>query len=320
MLRWRVLLAVTLLLLVVAQPVLRRGNVGSWIVFGHDGALSSGQELEGHLIVLGGDAIVGREATVHGDVVSLGGSLHIAGRVDGQAYAPGGKVLLADTASVAGDVLVSGSVLRQPGAIVGGEVMSAHESPPSFSRWRQYCLLSLPGLWFGWPWGVGLAGNLLVWSLQVLLGTLAVVTLGILVMLVAPDPVERASHALSHCPRQSIGAGVLAWLLAIVGTPLLISTVIGIPVAAAIVALVAAGLLFAWVPAGLAIGKRALKGRAHRQPLLAATVGLATLAVLTSVPCVSFVVIGAIALWGLGAVLVTRFGTVPYERPSSPFH
>jgi len=319
MLRWRVLLAALVLLLVVGQPVLRRGNLGSRVVFGHDGALDGGQQLVGHLVVLGGDAIVGPGAAVRGDVLSLGGSVRIAGQVDGQAYAPSGQAFLADTAQVAGDVVASGGVLRQPGAIVGGEAMSAHKSVPLLSHWRQYCLLSLPGLWFGWPWGVGLAGNLLVWALQVFLGTVVVVALGVLVVLVAPGPVDRASQALSHHPWQSIAAGVLAWLVAIAGVPLLISTIIGIPIAVAIIVAVAAGLLFAWVPAGLALGRRALKGRARHEPLLAATVGLATLAVLTSLPGVGFAIIGAIALWGLGAVLMTRFGTVPYERPSSPF-
>lgn len=317
--RWRVLLAVLVLLLVVGQPLLRRGGLGSWVSFGRDVALAAGQQLDGHMVAFGGDAIVEPGAAVHGDVLALGGSIRIAGQVDGQAFAPSGEVALEGTAVVAGDVLASGGVLRQPGAIVRGEVMGGRTSgdTPLFSRWRQYCLLSLPSLWFGWPWGVGLAGNLFVWALQVLLGSIVVVALGILVLLIAPGPAQTASRALSRHPWQSAGAGALAWLVAIVGVPLLASTIIGIPVAAAIVIILAAGLLFAWIPAGLAVGQRALTGRARREPLLAAAVGLAILAALTSVPCVGFVVIGTIALWGLGAVVMTRFGTTPYrERPS----
>jgi len=319
MVRWRILLAVLVLLLVLGQPVLRRGGLGSQVVLGRDGQLASNLELRGHLVVLGGDAVVGPEATVHGDVLSLGGSIYVAGRVDGQAFAPSGHILLAPTATVEGDV-VARSVEQQPGAVVHGEVLTAHSHAPLLSHWRQYCLLTLPGLWFGWPWGVGLAGNLLVWALQVFLGSLVVVALGIPILLLAPRPVEMVSRALSQYPWHSVGVGVLAWLVAIVGTPLLVSTIVGIPVAAAVIVLVAAGLLFAWVPAGLAVGRRALRDPARREPLLAASVGLAALAALTSLPCVGFVVIGTIGLWGLGAVLMTRFGTLPYrERPSSPF-
>ncbi len=318
--RWRVLLAMLVLLLVVGQPLLRQGGLGSWVVFGQSVTLAAGQRLDGHMVVFGGDAIVEPRAVVHGDVLALGGAVRIAGQVDGQAFAPSGQVTLAETALVAGDVLATRGVLRTPGATVRGAVMGGSSSPgaPLFSHWRERCLLSLPGLWFGWPWGVGLAGNLAVWALQILLGSLVVVALGILALLVVPRPAQRASQALSHQPWQSVGAGVLTWLAALVGAPLLASTVIGIPLAAAIVLVVAAGLLFAWVPAGLALGQRALAGlRGGHQPLLAAAVGLAILAALTSVPCLGFIVIGAISIWGLGAVVMTRFGTTAYHEPSS---
>lgn len=316
MARWRMLLTLLVLLLVLGQPVLRRGNLGCRVTFGRDAVLGAGCQLHGHMVVFGGDAIVAPEATVHGDVLALGGSIEVGGRVDGQAFAPSGRISLDPTATVLGDAVASGAVALQPGATVHGQVMSAQAgaSAPLLSHWRHYCLLGLPGLWFGWPWGVGLAGNLFVWGLQVLLGSLVLVALGTLVLLIAPGPVQTASHALCRHPWQSVGAGVLAWLVTVVGTPLLASTIVGIPVAAAIVALVAAGLLVAWVPAGLAIGQHALRGRARREPLLAAAVGLAALAALTSLPGVGLAVIGAIALWGLGAVLMTRFGTAPHHE------
>lgn len=318
--RWRVLLAVLVLLLVVGQPLLRRGGLGSWVVFGRNVTLTAGQRLDGHMVVFGGDAVVEPGAVVHGDVLALGGTIRIAGRVDGQAFAPSGDVTLAETAVVAGDVLGSRGVLRTPGAVVRGVVMGDGSGPdaPLLSRWREHCLLSLPGLWFGWPWGVGLAGNLIVWVLQVLLGSLVVVALGLLALLVVPKPAQRTSQALCRHPWQSVGVGFLTWLTALVGVPLLASTVIGIPLAAAIVIVVAAGLLFAWIPAGLALGQRALAGlRAGSEPLLAAAVGLAILAALTSIPCLGFIVIGAIGVWGLGAVIITRFGTMPYQERSS---
>ncbi len=319
MLRWRVLLALLVLCLVVGQPLLRRGGPGSWLAFGRDVTLAAGEQLDGHMVVFGGDAIVEPDAVVHGDVLSLGGSIRIAGRVDGQAYAPSGEVSLTGAALVAGDTLAARGVRRQPGAMVLGEIMGGNSAagPSIFSHWRERCLLSLPGLWFGWPWGVWLAGNLFVWTLQVLLGSLVVVALGLLVLFIAPGPSQRTSQALSRYPWQSVGVGALAWLLALVGVPLLVSTIIGIPVAAAIVVILAAGLLFAWIPAGLTIGQRALSKRAGREPLLAATAGLAILAALTSVPCVGFVVIGAISIWGLGAVVMTRFGTTPYRERRS---
>jgi len=318
--KWRVLLALLVLLLVVGQPLFRRGGLGSWVSFGRDVTLAAGQRLDGHMVAFGGNVIVGPGAAVHGDVLALGGGISIAGQVDGQAFAPSGDITLAETARVAGDVLASGGVLRRAGAVVHGEVMGGRGSPqaPLLSRWRERCLLSLPSFWFGWPWGIGMAGNLFVWALQVLLGSLVVVALGLLVLTIASGPAERASHALRRHPWQSVAAGLLAWLVAVVGVPLLASTVIGIPLAAAIVIALAAGLLFAWLPAGLAVGQQALTGRrGGHEPLLAATVGLAILATLTSIPCVGFIVIGAIGVWGLGAVVVTRFGTTPYRERSS---
>jgi hypothetical protein len=72
---------------------------------------------------IGGSVDVGTDEVVEGDVVAIGGSANIDGRVQGDVVAIGGAVNLESHADVQGDVTVIGGQLRRdPAARVGGEV------------------------------------------------------------------------------------------------------------------------------------------------------------------------------------------------------
>ena len=300
--RWRVLLTALILLLVLGQPALTRGGR---VVFGQDYHLAPGQRLEGGIVVLGGDVVLEPGSSARGDVLALGGSVRVAGRLEGRAQAPGGDVILTETALVQGDVVAAGRVLCPPGAVVQGRMVEGRQ------RW----LLGLPGLWFGWPWGLGAGGNPLLWAAQALLGSLVAVAAGVLVVLLLPRPMRTVSQAVAGFPLQSLALGLLAWLAALLSVPALAITVIGIPAAVATVAVVALGTILAWVAVGLAAGERLLVAlhRPGPSPHLAVAAGLGALALLASIPCLGLVVAGLAAVWGVGALLLTRLGTLPFE-------
>lgn len=317
MLRWRVLLVVTVLLVVLLQPALTRDHRGDRVVLGRSHLLGPGDRVEGDLIVFGGDAVLEPNSSVGGDVVSLGGSVDVAGQVDGRVIAPGGRVRLGPAAVVTGDVLAAGQVWREPGTVVGGRVLADSRrglSLPLIHLWGGRWLIWLPGLWFGWPWALGLADNPFVWALQVLLGGLLVVGVGILLVLLAPSRTMRVASALAAGPLQSLGAGILAGLVGVVAVPFLAFTCVGIPLAIAAALAFGGALALGWVAAGLAVGERLLRRLQPRwrPPWAAAAAGLALLAALLGVPYLQGPVIIFTSLLGLGAVSLTRFGSASF--------
>lgn len=320
--RWRVILVLLVLILVIGQPVLTAGGRNDQVYVGQDRKLGAGQELEGDLVVFGGDIELEPGSRVRGSVLALGGSVTVAGRVDGRAMAPSGRVELERTAVVNGGILAASAVTRPAGAVVRGLVtdnLNGGFSSTLFYSYPGRCPLGFPGFWFGWPWGVGLAGDLTVSLIQVLLGSIVAVGVGLLVALLAPRPTRTAGEALSQHPWHSVWAGVGAWALAVlVVTPLLVGTCIGIPIAVAGLVGLTVAALFGFIITGYVVGERALLalGLSSRRPLPAVAVGLALLAVLISVPYLGMLAVALIGIWGMGAVVLTRFGTQPFRtRP-----
>ena len=298
---WALVLVLVLLLLVLGHPLLSRGWRSTYLVLGREATLRAGETVAGDLVVVGGSAHVEPGAVVQGDAIAFAGSLTAGGRVQGDAVALGGDVRLGETGQVTGRAAASGQVW-QPSGPTGAR--------PFVGPW----------FWFGWPWGVGLVGNPLVRAAQVALGCLVVGLLGVLLALVAPQPLQAAGRALQSHPWQSLIAGLLASLLGLVGLPVLAITLIGLPVAAG-AALVLLGALALGLGAMAALlGERLLAILSVRRPSPTLTMETGLLAALllgTGVPCLGVPLLGLAGAWGMGAVLLTRFGQGPF-RPSPP--
>ncbi|MGQ9687130.1 MAG: hypothetical protein ACUVT2_12610 [Thiobacillaceae bacterium] len=293
-------LVLLLLLLVLGHPLLSRGRHGTYLVLGREVTLRAGERVPGDLVVVAGSAHVARGTEVQGDAIALGGSLTIGGHVRGEAVALGGDVQMEGTGSVGGRLAASG---RIPGP-AGASTM-----PP----------LAGPWFWFGWPWGVGLVGNPLVRAAQLALGCLVVGLLGTLLVLVAPHPLQVTGRALQSHPWQSLIVGLLAALLGLVGLPVLAITLIGLPLAAGAFLLLSGALALGLGAAASVLGQRLLGSeRSHRaSPTLSLTTGLLILTLGAGLPCLGVPLLALAGTWGLGAVLLTRFGRTPY-RPAPP--
>jgi len=76
----------------------------------------------GDVMRVGSDIEIGKDEVVTGDVLAVGGSLTVAGHVEGNAVSMGGDITLESTARVDGDVVCMGGELHEdPGAVVGGK-------------------------------------------------------------------------------------------------------------------------------------------------------------------------------------------------------
>lgn len=309
-LRWQVFALALILLVALVQPVLAEGGDGGKVVFGNDFTLRRGERLESDLVVFGGSVTLEPDSRVRGDVAAFGGMVRVDGRVDGDIVALGGDVLLGEGAIVSGNVTTSGNVETAPGAIVRGKTLtgvSRRFSLPIFRPLERHSLLRNY-----WSWNSDL-GSWYSSTLRTLFDIVVTVALGVLVVLLIPRPTRRVSDAIEGYPLQSIGFGLLTGLAAVLVLPILIITCIGIPVALLLGLALAVAVFFGWVAAGLILGERLLGAfRAEHQPVVAVAVGLALLGLLETAPCLGFLVSLLAGAWGLGAVVLTVFGSKPY--------
>lgn len=278
-------------------------------LFGCNGTVKSGATVPGDALVFGGNLIVEKGATVNGDVAIFGGNATISGEVRGDVAILGGAVQLASTAVVGGSVRVVGGGFDQAnGAVVRGSV--THENnfrfSPSFGRVFTVPFAPFNGLA---SFGLGLFRGLIT--------ALAMAALGALVVVFLPEPTHRVMATAQASLAPSLGVGCLTLLVAPMLFLLLLITIIG-PVI--LVIAVAAAWLFGWIAIGYLAGQRVLEALKVREiaPAFAVVAGVLLLALLGQVPCLGWLVSLLIGTLGVGAVVLTRFGTRPYPFQPVP--
>lgn len=318
---------------------------GDLAVLGGSATLESDSELDGNLAVFGGSFTAQKGAEINGDVIVFGGNVDIDGEINGDIAAIGGNVNLSETAVVDGDIgLIGGQVNQAEGATVTGDVQGLtkfqnkfgssdddDDNTPSFDG-----LPPIPPVApvapdidhfdnggygvFGW---IGRALGDIFWTLALL------VVLGVITWLVAafmPEQMYNVRETLTTSAPLSFGLGLLTSIVAVVLIPIAILLVITICLAIVpIVGYIALGIatLFGWIVIGHILGERLLSAGGRPQPglIMSSIVGVSVLTLLTNLPvigliaCIGFIgkAIGSlIAMAGLGAVLLTRFGTRPY--------
>jgi len=311
----RALAAAVLLPLLLARPALAADCVGNQSVFGNSYTLPAGQQADTNIVVLGGNATIEAGATANCQVVVWGGNLDLAGKVAKDVVVLGGNVHLHSTAEIDGRLQsLGGAVTQDDGAQIKGGVsqgFGASGSGPAQPTFNGG--VSVVELVLGFYRAVT----------RTVLGALGMGLLALLVVLVWPEQIARVRGTLSNAPAQSGGLG----LLTIVAVPVLIVlatiTICLIPVAFMAMVLLTAALAFGWIAIGELVGQRLVSSLhlVNLSQAVAAALGTALLSLVVSVvswvPCVGWVVPVILAAVGLGAVTLTRFGTVPYF-PASP--
>lgn len=308
----KVLLACLLALLLVASatPVFADGDDGK-VVFGGSFTLESGEELDGDLVVFGGSAVLERRSQVDGNVVVMGGSASVAGEVDGDVVTFGGNVEVRATAVVDGDlVTIGGNVEREEGSVVRGSEVEGLEFE------------GIPRFWsfptrFSFDRGVDLWSRFIFNILRDTFVALALAALGLLIVLFWPEQTEVVGQAVLAAPLPSGGVGLLTGLVAAALMVLLAITICLSPVAFLLfVATLVAGL-FGWIAVGLLVGQRLLEAFKVKgvTALAAVAAGTLLISLLRAIPCLGALVTFVVGCAGLGAVVLTRFGTQTYPLP-----
>ena len=241
--------------------------------------------------------------TVRGDATSIGGNVEVDGTVEGDAVAVGGAVRLRAGARVVGDATsLGGPVVRDPQAVVQGEVD--------------------PHPWMYWP-----GQREPYW--QGVLGLLGIQLGLFLVFYLAARArrVLRMAATLERRPVWSFLAGTLAvalmwfllvWMIRWNFEKLLFSRYFDAPYWAWTGLLV---ILFGFGHVGLAcrLGRSlrlrsgALAGLIGDAPLPVTAVGILLIFVLELVPVVGTAAFVLFALLGIGAAVLSLFGTFPRQ-------
>ncbi len=304
--RFTVLLTL-LIALLLPQTALAQGPIGDKFVLGGSYVLQNGDVLSGSLVVLGGSATLEEGSIVQGDVVLAGGAVQVSGQVEGSIVVAGGSIGLRETAVVQGDItVVGGSIDRDPGAQVTGSIIDGAVSPfelfsngAVFPNVQVHFSPLLDILWF-------------------FLRSFMWAALAVLVVLFLQTQTERAAKTAVTQPLIAGGLG----LLTVVVVPLLALTVsltiILIPVGLVAFLALVISWAFGVIVLGAEVGKR-IADLLKQEWALAASAGIGTF-VLTLVanglgwlvPCVGWVAPGLVGIIGLGAVLLTRYGTQDY--------
>jgi len=305
----KVLLACLLGLLLVfsATPVFADGN-GGRVIFGESFTLESGERMTGDLVVLGGSVILERESRVEGNVVVMGGSASVAGEVEKDMVVFGGNVVLQSTAIVDGDlVTIGGNVQREEGAIVRGQEAEGLEFrglPRFWTLPERVYTYRWPDRWF----------SLIFDIFKAIFVALALAALGLLIVLFWPKQTEVVRQAILNTPLPSGGVGLLTGIVAVALMVLLAITICLSPIAFLLGVALLAASIFGWAAVGLLVGQRLLEAFKVRgiTPLMAVAVGILLLSLLGAIPCLGALVVIVAGCVGLGAVVLTRFGTQTY--------
>ncbi|MGD2176422.1 MAG: polymer-forming cytoskeletal protein [Anaerolineae bacterium] len=297
------------------------------VIFNEDYTLAEDEALDGDLVVFSGDATLESGSRINGNAVVWNGSADVNGVVEGNLVISNGGIQLREDAHVQGDVVCSWNcdIEREVGARVDGDIV---EGPSlrglPFAGWGERGLrIQIPSpetepFWLSAP------EQLLRWILRVVrsLVTILVITaIGGVVGLIWPKATAQVGRVAFESPGASLGVGLLTIVAA---TALIIALAITIclsPAAVLVALLLGAAGLFGWIAIGARVGGRLLDalGAGEVAPLWVAGLGTLVITLITlglsvalCLAPLGWLLMFVIGCFGLGAVVLTRFGTTAY--------
>ena len=282
------------------------------VVIGQNFILQEDQVLNGDLAIVGATAILKEGSRVNGDIALIGGVLRVSGTITGNIQALGGSVELLQNAVVEGSLFnFSSNLTQEDGAVINGQQIS---SLPFEFNFGDITVPEAPGFTIN-PFQriAGFVGKLL-WSI---LQILALSALAMLVVLLAPKSTDRLAKSISKQPFVHWGIGLLSVFSIPVILVILMITIILIPISLVGFIIFALSMIYGWIALGYTVGSRLFSNKNHSlSPAVIAGLGTLIITVIARfaaiVPCVGWTVGTALSLFGLGAIVLTRFGTRDY--------
>ena len=292
--------------------------VDSAVLFGCNARISSGAQIRKDIVAFGGNITIEENANVAGSAVLFGGNIELAGHVQRDVVLFGGILTLAPTAVIDRDVaLLGGQVDQKEGAIVRGRITrnegfrpGTAPVPPVPPIAPMFNGNTTGNIWLGALIGFG----------RWLVYAIALAALGALVVVFMPKQTRQVIETSQAHAMPSVGVGCLTTFVAITLAILLIITLCGIPFGLLLLFAFAVAGAFGWIALGWLAGEKILQALKVREswsvPVIAVIVGIFLLALVGAVPVVGWLVGLFLGCLGLGAVVLTRFGTRTYPAPA----
>ena len=246
---------------------------------------------------IGSDVTIEKGQKIH-SVVAIGGQITVSGAVEKSVVALGGSVVLTKTAVVNGNVAsIGGVIVMARDAEVGGDLTEINSS-----NLYETLTTALSSEWEGWSWIFA------VISLSIFL---VILVLALLIAALLPKPVRIVSEAIHENTFKVILCGILGLVLIAPLALLLTISVVGIALIPLEVIVVVCSVLLGFIAVGRIIGGKVL--RLFKRPntgIVRETFwGLLILWLIGWIPYIGWMVKAIAIVIGLGATLITRFGT-----------
>ncbi|MEK7828097.1 MAG: hypothetical protein AAB299_10295 [Thermodesulfobacteriota bacterium] len=232
------------------------------------------------------------------NVVAIGGQITVSGAVEKSVVAIGGSVVLTKTAVVKGNVVsLGGVIVIARDAEVGGDLTEINSS-----NLYETLTTALSSEWEGWSWIFA------VISLSIFL---VILVLALLIAALLPKPVRIVSEAIHENTFKVILCGILGLVLIAPLALLLTISVVGIALIPLEVIVVVCSVLLGFIAVGRIIGGKVLRLFKRPNPGIVRETfwGLLILWLIGWIPYIGWMVKAIAIVIGLGAVLITRFGT-----------
>ena len=232
------------------------------------------------------------------NVVAIGGQITVSGAVEKSVVAIGGSVVLTKTAVVKGNVIsLGGVIVMARDAEVRGDLTEINSN-----NLYETLTTALSSEWEGWSWIFA------VISLSIFL---VILVLALLIAALLPKPVRIVSEAIRENTFKVILCGILGLVLIAPLALLLTISVVGIALIPLEVIFVVCSVLLGFIAVGQLIGAKLLRLLKRSEPGIVRETfwGLVILWLIGWIPYVGWMVKAIAIVIGLGATLVSRFGT-----------
>ena len=310
-------LAVTLITLFIFIPatVSAQGTEpvtiisGDQIIVGNSFRLEANETLEGNLLVIGGTAITVQGSTINGAVLLIGGTITIDGNLNGEIVSIGGVINLEEHAVVDGSLtLVGANLKRSPSAQISGTI--SEESPGFLDNFEFF---NKNGVAFPFTQKQSVFTRVFNATIE----SLVIAALAVVIGLLIPSNLKNMAGTLVKQPAITGGVGLLTILVTPIILVLLAITILLMPISLLAAFVFAIAVFVGYIVVGYEIGRRfgeLFKDSWH--PSIAAGVGTLLLSLITNmaglIPCIGWILGFLVSIIGLGAVIISRFGSTKY--------
>jgi hypothetical protein len=258
------------------------------------------------IIKIGSDVVIETGQKVR-NVVAIGGQITVKGAVDNHIVAVGGSVVLTKTAFVGGNVVsLGGVIVVARDSQVGGSLTEINSS-----NLYDFLTTALSAEWEGWSW---------IFAVISLAFFLVIMVLALLIVALLPKPVRTVADAIGENTFKVILCGLLGLVLIAPLALLLTISVVGIALIPLEVIVVVCSILLGFIAVGQLIGRKVYQLLKRPNPGMVRETfwGLIILWLIGWLPYIGWMAKAVAIVIGLGAALVTRFGTHQGWKSSPP--